>query len=172
MMLASRWFALAAWLLAMGFATPERLFAQDPVKVIPPDEYSLDLPAADKLFRIRSEADARQEIRAAATARGVEKVEFPADAKLVARVIDPASAGPVQILTVPLGRVCYNTLYYQDILTERDGESCGVVEPLRSAFLFYGKTLLLPGMLVAAPPWQYRCWDYPFVPFGAPSTAR
>src|SRR5206468_4144119 len=94
----------------------------------------------------------------------VKKVEFPLDAQPSAKRIDLTQTPPAQLVTVPMARVCYHPLYYQDVRTERCLQSWGAVEPLHSAFLFYGKTLILPVMVVAVPPCQYRCWNYPFVP--------
>jgi hypothetical protein len=153
-------------ILAVVLALTEPVFSQDAAKKIPQADYSLDLPSPERLFHIRSEEGARQEIREAAMKRGVKKVEFPLDAKPLPVIFDVTQTTPPHVLTVPLAQVCYGTLYYQDIRTERYGQSWGVVEPLRSAFLFYGKTLILPGMLVAVPPCRIHCWNYPFVPIG------
>jgi len=159
-------FILPIWILTLVLGFVEPALSQEPAKNIPHDDYSLQLPGADRLFRIQSEVDARKEIRDAALLRGEKKLAFPLDAQPLPKPVDITQTTPAQIVMLPMGRVCYRPLYYQDVRTQRYLQSWGVIEPLRSAFLFYGKTLILPGMLVAVPPWQYRCWDYPFVPTG------
>jgi hypothetical protein len=137
---------------------------QDVGKRLDEDDF-LRMPSPERLFTIRSEAQARVEIREAALKRGVTSVAFPADANPPAIIADPYACRPAMVCPVPLARICYHPLYFQDIRAERDARSCGVVEPFREAFLFYGKSLILPEMMVVVPPWRYRCWDYPFEPF-------
>ena len=75
-------------ILAVVLALTEPVFSQDAAKKIPQADYSLDLPSPERLFHIRSEEGARQEIREAAMKRGVKKVEFPLDAKPLPVVLD------------------------------------------------------------------------------------
>ncbi len=145
-----------AWLVAD--AAP----AQEPAKKGEAAEYSLDLPASEQLFRARSEPAVRAEIRTLAMKKGVKRVEFPADAQPAAKSFE--STLPAQTLLVPPGRACFNTLYFEDVPTERSLQSYGVCEPLRSAFLLYGRTLALPYLLRQNPPCRVHCIDYPFEP--------
>jgi hypothetical protein len=127
-----------------------------------PEDFSLALPDSDKLFEVRSEEALRKRIREEFKRRGVKKTEFPADAHPSAKVIDLAQLYPPQTMQVPLAVFCFPTLYYQDVSRERDLKSWACAEPVREAFCFWGRTIVLPGLVVVAPPWRNQCWSYPF----------
>lgn len=117
-------------------------------------EISLELPTADQLFRLQSEGALRQEISSAAS-----KVLFPADAHPEPKLVC-FSDTPGGTALVPSSKVCFMTLYFQDVRTERELRSCGILEPARSAFLFYAKGLAFPALVLCTPPRRYQCWDY------------
>lgn len=135
-----------------------------PPKKRPPDDFSLDLPRPETLFQVRSEATIRDEIRADAKLRGIKKTEFPQDANPVATVADLAQLYTPRTMAAPSGVVCFRTLYFQDISRERDLKSWRVGEPLREVLGFFGVAASLPVLGLAAPPWRYQCWHYPFHP--------
>ncbi len=123
-------------------------------------DFSLDMPRPDQLFRSQSEEQLRDEIRTANFARGVKKVQFPPTFEPIPPVGKHLTSNSPNSIDRPVTRVCFNTLYYEDVRTEREVRSCGCVEPLRSAFLFYGKTLALPMLMLHTWPCEYQCVDY------------
>ena len=118
-------------------------------------DFSLSFPTAGQLFRPETEAEARQRIVNVAKAQN-RNVRFPPEIVLVG-MPDPSAKAPQTIL-VPPSTVCYRPLYFEDRRTERDNLSCGSLEPIRSALLFYGNAALLPVKLIVQPPWTMECW--------------
>ena len=143
--------ALVLGLILHGIAS-----SQPPANKTTPSGLSLEVPSPQVLFRVQSEADWQRELRETAG-----KVLFPPDAQPTPKAANFAETTPVSILTVPSGRICFHSLYFQDVRTERHMKSWGIVEPLRSALLFYAKGVALPATMLAVPPFRFQCWDYP-----------
>ncbi len=59
---------------------------------------------------------------------------------------------------------CYQPLYYEEVNVERYGLTFGVAQPVVSAAQFYGRTAVLPFMMVTHPPRKCAChphWTLP-----------
>ena len=120
-------------------------------------EFSLALPTPDRLFLPETETQARGKIRSQAAEAKIKRVEFPLDAA-PPWVEDPLFRNrPAQVILRPPSLVCFRTLYFEDPRTERYLESCGVLEPIRSSFLFYGRALTLPIRMIDVPPGTVHC---------------
>ena len=130
---------------------------QPPTKDSPGDDYSLEMPTAKQLFRLESEAEAQQSIRRDAFARKIKNVEFPRNPPPLL-VIDKVQR-PYQVIFQESTLMCFRRTIFQDNRTEREGLSCGVLEPFRSATLFYGRALSLPVLVLIARPGQFQCWE-------------
>lgn len=66
---------------------------------------------------------------------------------------------------VPQGlEFCYQPLYYEEVNAERYGLTFGLAQPVVSAAQFYGRTAVIPFMLVTQPPRKCTChahWTLP-----------
>jgi hypothetical protein len=117
----------------------------------------LNPPTPEQLFRLQSEAQLLEEIRAEGRQRGI-KVVFPTGAtadsgpvRFPPRPNPPAWTGP---LAVP---VCYHPLYFEDRCSERYGWCVHGLQPVISAGAFYLDVLALPYNVVRHPPCSLEC---------------
>jgi hypothetical protein len=134
--------------------------AAQPPGAMTDDEFSLELPTPANLFRVESEAQALEKIRQLAIKKQIKKIEFPEGAK-PGMIVSPSLVHrPAQEALYPANVVCFRTLYFEDRRTEWYLQSCGVLEPFRSAFLFYGQALTLPVRAALVPPWRYECRNH------------
>jgi hypothetical protein len=142
-------------LVLAGSARSSGQTAQKPAAPSDAEDFSLELPNRDKLFRPESEAEARDRIRATA-AQAKLKVAFPTDS-LAAYARDPSLENkPWQTVTYPECITGYHRTYFEDPRTELCLRSLGFVEPIRSALFFYAKVIALPARLVCLPVFTIR----------------
>jgi hypothetical protein len=147
--------------LACLVAVSSFSFGQPPLKGIGDrEDFSLEMPTPEQLFRPESEAKARERIRRFAAQKKIKEIEFPSDAK-VAHAIDPLFLNrPAQVITHPANVVCFRTLYFEDPKTEISLRLWGILEPCREAWRFYGLAITVPVRLILMPPWKVHCRNY------------
>jgi len=124
------------------------------------DEFGLAPPTRAQLFQVQSEQSQkevlRQELRQELP--NLEKVEFPADAKLPSQAPGAGqTAFPQQFVSPVPNNVCYRPLYFEDKATERFGHYVPYAQPFLSAGCFYGDVIILPYRVWQTPPWTFEC---------------
>jgi hypothetical protein len=108
-------------------------------------------PGPERMFRIRSEVELREQIRQEAREKSPpERAVFPeekpvTDEKYAARQFAP------QVSLVEPGYVNYDRLYFEDLNSERYGWDLGAAQPLVSTGLFFFDLVTLPYHLASRP---------------------
>jgi hypothetical protein len=123
-----------------------------PAKAV--DDFGLTLPAGEHLFRMESEQAFRERLRRELPQ--VKNVLFPKDVPFVqeskiAKAFAAPCVGPIA------ASICFRPLYFEDKKAERYGQYVPCLQPLISTSKFYLGVLMLPGRLIASPPWTFEC---------------
>lgn len=112
------------------------------------DEFGLDMPPPERLFRIESEqaflAHLRQELPQ------VKNVQFPRDVPFPPPG-QPTLFPPTTAFFVP-GVVCHRPIYFTD-----GRLFVPYAQPVVCATRFYCEIALLPYRMLMAPPWTFEC---------------
>jgi hypothetical protein len=121
-----------------------------------PSTIQLNLPGAQRLFRLESEAGVRERIRQEARARRTpQDYEFPEELKpsRQEQVLVPRRWTPMTEQVEP-GYVWHRRLLSEQINSARYGWDMGILQPAISAAHFYADVATFPYHL-AQDPWRY-----------------
>lgn len=136
---------------------PAAVGAPEPSQREIAETLSFDLPGPEKLFRLRSDAALREQIRQEARSRNVKgKIEFPEDLVLTDDVYQ-GRMWPRLVEVVEPYYVCYRRTYFDQINFERYGWDFGIVQPVVCAGKFYWDVFWLPYHVGTEPLRHFEC---------------
>lgn len=114
----------------------------------------LEVPTAERLFRLESERALRERIRQEQRDQGA-RAHFPEDVAIAPPGVSyQGRAWPCFVSTIPASITAYHPLYFEDKNVERYGWDAGIFQPVLSAGKFYLDLALLPYNVGAQLPWS------------------
>jgi hypothetical protein len=145
--------------LVVGLITPAWCQAQPlpETKKAGFEEFSLELPTFEQLFRPESQAQAQARLRQSAAQLKVKTVGFPPEARVPFVFEVPYADGLPQVIIIPANVTCFRHTYFDDPSTEQGGQPGKILLPFCSALRFYGQGITLPLRLLLTPPGQIVC---------------